>query len=131
MLTPNCLVTSDPVADSSCPAGLVDGYFMKQEVDDVHCIASSGPRADFVWLDIEFPTGPTVVRDVILINREDCCPDNLIGSDFYVGFNSMPNWRNPRCNVFPIKSGVYDCGGKIGTHLGILKKAPEARLGVS
>ncbi len=46
--------------------------------------------------------------------------ERIIGSDLYVGDNSLPN-LNTACGANPQSSGVYSCGGKIGRYLGIFK----------
>jgi hypothetical protein len=62
----------------------------------------------------------TVVQTVFIVNRENSqgVADRIIGSDFYVGDNSLPNLNTP-CGANPTSSGVYYCGGKIGQYLGL------------
>ena len=63
----------------------------------------------------------------MIINREDYVggANRIIGTDLYVGDNSLPYLNTP-CGANPQSSGVYSCGGKIGRYLGIYKNfAPE------
>ncbi|MFN9903174.1 MAG: hypothetical protein ACK55Z_31260 [bacterium] len=62
----------------------------------------------------------TVVRTVMIINREDCCDGRIVGTDLYVGDNSLPYLNTP-CGALPKSSGVYSCDGKIGKYLGLYK----------
>ena len=64
----------------------------------------------------------TTVVTIMIINRDENVPiaDRIIGSDFYVGDNSIA-MNNTPCGANPQGSGVYSCGGKVGQYLGLVK----------
>ena len=74
----------------------------------------------------------TVVQTVMIINREDGATNaaRIIGSDLYVGNNSLP-YLNTACGAMPQATGVYSCGGKIGRYLGLYKPSTATPLNIS
>jgi len=73
------------------------------------------------WVNVNMGAKTTVVT-IMLINRNDSAEyaARIIGSDFYVGDNSIA-MNNTPCGANPQDSGVYSCGGKIGQYLGLVK----------
>jgi hypothetical protein len=128
VLTKDGVVTADSIwinsgdpGYSNCLAGLIDNVLWAKgssAASDSHCCATTQNYNAVQWLNIQF-TAAVTVQTVLLLNREDsCCQDRVIGSDFYVGFNSVPN-QNTRCNQNPQKSGAFTCGGLVGIYLGM------------
>ena len=54
----------------------------------------------------------------MIVNREDCCPERIKGSDLYVGNDPLPKNNSP-CNANPQMSGVFMCGGLVGKYVGM------------
>jgi len=48
------------------------------------------------------------VQMIAVINREDCCPERLAGSELRVG-NSTDPLENLSCGVVVDDGGFYDC----------------------
>ncbi len=81
--------------------GLVDGKFATFDISPTtHCIAHNNPTTSHSWFNIDMGS-KTVVQTVLIINREDNSYINgsleqndvegrIIGSDLYVGENSLP-----------------------------------------
>ena len=63
----------------------------------------------------------TSVVTIMLINRDDVATyaAKIIGTDFYVGDNSIAKNNTP-CGANPQGSGVYSCGGRVGQYLGLV-----------
>lgn len=64
---------------------------------------------------------PCVVRSVIVINRENCCYNRSQGMDLSVSKSAGYPSDASKCTGQVNGTGVYDCQGKVGTHLGISK----------
>jgi hypothetical protein len=60
----------------------------------------------------------SVVETVIIVNREDCCLEQIQNTDIYVGFDPIPN-NNIACLAYPKQSGVFQCGGVSGDYFGL------------
>ena len=56
----------------------------------------------------------------MIINREENFGHLIVGSDLYVGDNSLP-YLNTACGAMPKSTGVYSCGGKVGRYLGLFR----------
>lgn len=117
---------------SNCPTGLVDGKFFA--VPDIAtgkcCTRTAGTSTDQSWINISF-TNPKIFRSVLIINNEDkatkctspseMCWELIKGSTLRVGHNENPgaNWYCDNQN--PESSGIWNCGGRQGTKLGLYK----------
>ena len=69
----------------------------------------------------------SVVETVIIVNREDCCTDQIKNTDLYVGFDPIPN-NNIACLANPQKSGVFKCGGVNGDYFGLYSNLANVQL---
>jgi hypothetical protein len=95
VLTAGATVTADSIYPccsggySNCLNGLVDGKFPPQGYSpSTHCCAHTTYSPE-TWLNIDMGSR-AVVQTVLIINREDCCAERIIGSDLYVGDSSLP-----------------------------------------
>lgn len=57
------------------------------------------------------------IETVILIQREDCCPEQIRDTELYVGMDTS---TLVACNAYPSGSGLYSCGGRAGFHLRLM-----------
>jgi hypothetical protein len=71
---------------------------------------STNPEAGAAWISVQM-LHPTIVRTVILVNREDSGINNMAGSEIRVGFNVLPS-SNQLC-ALASTSGVYVCSTAI------------------
>ena len=97
----------------------------KEFSDWFHRLAATNNTNEKPWFNIKMSEYPCVVRSVIFINKENCytlpislCYDKIIGAELYVGYNHNPMY-NVGCQAYPYHTGVYNCKGLVGTHLGI------------
>jgi hypothetical protein len=109
-LTQGATVTADSVYGAgnppsdydNCLFGLVDGKWPPFGVSaTTHCCAHNDPTTVHSWFNIDMGS-KAVVQTVMIINREDHqeAADRIIGTDLYVGDNSLP-YENTPCGANP------------------------------
>ena len=133
-LTTGAIVTADSIYKGTgttdpyenCLEGLVDGKWPYTGFSKFsHCCAHNNASYNGApsWFNINFGDR-TKVMDVMIVSREDCCIERLIGTDLYVGDSHIAGNNTP-CGANPTSTGVYSCGGKVGKYLGIYKNIKE------
>ena len=85
---------------ANCLFGLVDGKWPPFGVSGTtHCCAHNLPTTQHSWFNIDMGS-KAVVQTVMIINREDGSAERIIGTDLYVGDNSLP-YQNTPCGAMP------------------------------
>jgi hypothetical protein len=86
-------------------------------------------NVEYFWYQVKL-AHPSVVESVFLFNSEfrTDWALRIIGTDLFVG-NDPDVSNNERCFANPTATGMYSCGGRVGTYIGLKKLEGQPSFG--